>query len=1061
VANAYLSASKTTPSSEEGVPIRMTRRVLAACLAAALAVAVSPAWSGGAKQVQPRRNDYTAYLLDHLKIWPREVGRRVMADDTPIPASLIARKQRERAAAAAADPCESSDKPVGCRKSFTVWFPKTGAYESVPFVLGAKGPHSYVWVMEATYDPTDATAATRTGIVGGIVSKSQAEEAAERYEKVYEIDRAYFGHEPNPLEKPYRTPPRLPENWRDADGDVHVNIVNYPIDAGASYVAGYYSSSDEYPREISPNSNEGEFFFMNSLMMDVGGDEYTGVLAHEFYHMIQFANDSNEETWINEGMADIAIEVNGFDVLGHLNEFFDTPEGDQLNHWGGAVLDYGTAYAFLTYLFEHYGGPDDPTTEFKENYTIGKEITQVAQDGFDGVEVVLKANPRKPLIAPYYRSRTVDDVYLDWTIANYLDDTTIDAGQYGYYTQNLTVAPMSSTSEYPSSESDAITPYTNRYYEFISAGDGTGSLLADREVPIVNNRQGLPSGTHEYWGNRGDEMTTTMTRAADLRGASAPTLTFWYWYDIETDWDYAYLEVSTDAGETWTPVACCESRGTDPNGNNEATTEAAGITGLSGVDDVMETLQTAATTVASETGGEIYLVEPTWVEESVDLSEFKGKEALIRFRYQTDAAVTNPGFTVDDVALADGAREIWPLDTAESADVPWQLEGNTALSFARITPLIPNRLVPQVIKFGARTLVSRPGARASGAKASGSDSMDALTSVLVVSSLSRVSSESFDYGVKAKASPQGNIAAPVLEEAADEIKLPYTLEWKPASNAGKLSPKEYVVEETQLLADVFFDDAENGLSNWQTSSSGTPAQWQQSGDTSHSGSSSFFARAIKGVATQEMILASKEKLAVPLQGATELRFWSYIHAEFNSAGFVEASPDGETWTTLTSVHHDGLVTDGVAEIIAGRQMTEHVASLDPFRGREVFIRFRYFDDELCCVDQVPFGWYVDDIAIRTVQRSEIGRTPQTAFTLTARPNGTNTYRVVARYTENLQGPWSSPLTARVSGGIVSGGAPARPPRGLAATGVGGASWLGWALVLGAAAFAVRLRRRVT
>jgi hypothetical protein len=983
-----------------------------------------------------------------------------MADDTLITPSLIARKQRERAAAAAADPCDSGDKPVGCRKSFTVWFPKTGAYESVPFVLAAKGLHSYIWVMEATYDPTDATAATRTGVAGGVVSRSQAEEAAERYEKVYEIDRAYFGHEPNPLEKPYRTPPRLPENWRDADGDVHVNIVNYPIDTGASYVAGYYSSSDEYPREVSPNSNEGEFFFMNSLMMDVGGDEYTGVLAHEFYHMIQFANDSNEETWINEGMADIAIEVNGFDVLGHLNEFFDTPEGDQLNHWGGAVLDYGTAYAFLTYLFEHYGGPDDPATEFKENYTIGKEITQVAQDGFDGLEIVLKTNQRKPLIVPYYRNRTIDDVYLDWTIANYLDDTTIGVGQYGYYTQNLTVAPMSSTSEYPSNETDFITPYTNRYYEFISAGDGTGSLLADREVPIVDNLQGLPSGTHEYWGNRGDEMTTTMTRAADLRGASAPTLTFWYWYNIETDWDYAYLEVSTDAGKTWTPVACCESRGTNPNGNNEATAEAAGITGLSGVDEVMETLQTAATTVSSETGGEIYLVDPTWVEESVDLSAFKGKQALIRFRYQTDAAVTNAGFTVDDVALGDGGREIWPLDTAESADVPWQLEGNTALSFARITPLIPNRLVPQVIKFGARTIVSRPGARASGSKASGSDSMDALTSVLVVSSLTRVSSESFDYGVKAKASPQGNLEAPVLEEAADELKLPYTLQWKPASNAGKLSPMLYVVEETHLLAELFSDDAEGGLGNWETSASETSPGWSESQDTAHSGSRSFFAQGIEGLPAQEAVLRSKEKLSVPATGSAELRFWSYFFSEADAAGYVEASPDGESWTTVGTVRHDGLPTVAALEAADGWIMTEQVASLDAFRGASVFIRFRYFDDFPNYVDEVPHGWYVDDVAVRSVERAEIGRTPQTAFTLTARPNGTNTYRVVARYTENLQGPWSSPLTASVSGGIVSGGSPARPPRGLAATGVGGAPWLGLALVLGAAAFAVRLRRRV-
>ncbi|MGH2785921.1 MAG: hypothetical protein ACRDJ1_11720 [Actinomycetota bacterium] len=1065
----------------------MRRRLTSVSLAfAVLAIVVPGQWStaSGARKALPR-NDYTRYLLDHDKLPHKALARKIMSNPAQIPASLIETKQQKRVAAAAVDPCESTDRPLGCEDSFFVSLPAGGTRE-IPVVLAAKGPHSYIWVFQPSYDPTDATGSAHVADTGGTVTATEAQTAADRFEKIWEIDRAYFGHEANPLEKPFRLPPRLPSNWRDADGDVHINIVNYPMDAGATYTAGYFSPSDEYPAEVNPQSNEGEFFYMNSVMLTVGGDTYAGVLAHEFYHMIQFANDSNEESWINEGMADIAIEVNEIPGLveGHQSEFFNTPEGDQLNTWGGQIIDYGIAYSYLTYFLEHYGGPDDPKTHFKENYTIAKDITNVAADGFEGLDVVLKKNPRKSLIDPYYRDKTADDVYLDWTIANYLDDTSIGAGQYGYANQDLTVQPMESFTEYPAAVADqTITPYTNRYYDFVSAGDGKVALNVDRQVQIVNNLEGIPSGTHEYWSNRGDDMATSMTRAADLRGTSNPALTFSYWYDLETDWDYVYLEVSEDAGKSWTPLVCCEARGTDPNGNNQAASQAAGITGQSGVEEVIEQITYQGDNNAAgeplglrgPLGG-----DPAWVEETVDLATYAGKQVLIRFRYQTDAAVNFPGFTVDDVALADGSRSIWALDDAESENPAWKLEGDTALTFKRIVPLIRNNLTPQLIKFGGATIVDRPSVTTKGEVTTGAGPMDATHAVLVVSSLTRVTSEVFGYGVDANASPLSGLTAPVLDALPKEISLPFTLKWKPASKAGTLSPRQYVVEEIRLLGSQFTDDAEAGLERWDLSGTTTaPLSWETSGEVVHSGASSFFARAIEGLPNQQAIMTTKEKVKVPSMGTAVLNFWSYFMNEGDSGGYVEVSTDGETWRAIKTVRRDAFVLDALAEALGERTMVEESASLDDFRGREILIRFRLSENDIPIlsvndvglygtnwVDEVPFGWYVDDVVLRAGELHEVGTTAgnATSFTLPkgSSVGGNTSYRVVARYTGTLQGPFSNAAQTKVTGGAGRasvGGTKTTNQKPLPATGVGSSGLAGFALLGTAGALAAWSRRR--
>lgn len=154
-------------------------------------------------------------------------------------------------------------------------------------------------------------------------------------------------------------------------------------------------------------------------------------------------------------------------------------------------------------------------------------------------------------------------------------------------------------------------------------------LLPDKTVDF---NIGAPySGEFFYYSGEGNNLDNTMTREVTLP-AGTVTLTAKVRYDIELDWDYAYLTVN---GE---PVQTNLSTDTDPNGQNFG----HGITG--------------------STEGE-------WVDLTADLSAYAGQTVTLGFRYWTDGAVSEAGFSVDDIAITS-----LPLDDAET-DPGWTYNG--------------------------------------------------------------------------------------------------------------------------------------------------------------------------------------------------------------------------------------------------------------------------------------------------------------------------------------------------------------------------------------------------
>ena len=929
---------------------------------------------------------YDKALLAHTSLEPVVRGEQIMAGEN----ILAPGEAPQSSAAVAASPTANvtqngvcnDQKPeatVGETRIFWVHNFKLGADIQKTFQLAAKTDHVYMWVA--------------TEQLGTVVTPAQAQAGAEHFEGIYATNRSYFGREAQCDALPFRQPPRLEEiwggPWYDADDDRHINIVNFDPDVGATVVAGYYSSADEYPKTVNEHSNEGEFFYMNSLLFTPGTATYDSILAHEFYHMIQFANDANEETWVNEGMADVAIEVNGFGTLtsSHTSGYANTPH-DQLTTWDGELYDYGNAYAYFSYFLEHYGPADDSGTAFKENYALAKDITQFERDGLAGVDDILASNPYKSGLAPSYQDNSANDVYLDRAVANIVNDRSLADGQYGYgQLASFSVNPHGGSSSYPASGSGETAPYGDRIYVFDSAADGTFRVDADPLIPIVNNLDGMPSPTHELWGNRVDESVTFAEREAVLPAGSNPRLRFGYWYDIEQDFDYAYLRVSDDGGATWDNLECCGAEGpdTNPNGNNRGN----GITGLSGGP----------------------LLGPIWQNADVDLSAYAGKTVKIRFEYVTDPAVLHPGFTVDNVELVAGGTQIWPLATFESGLDGFTVGGNGAATFLRIEPNQPNQLTLQLVKVGRGIGVSRHTGTATEETVSASGPMDSFRTYAIFTSLTPITSELYNFDWTAEASaPPTLTPATLTATSGSRIRL----DWTPAGNAGALPPMSYLVEESTIFDQPIDDDAESGLApDWTSETTGVGALgWTTSGNKKRSGAQSFWGTAPEGAVDTASILRFNRPMPLPAGGRTLLTFADWHINESDDSVHVDVREVGTTgWTTVFSSGRSALPDESLPSF-ATEPMSERKVDLAAWKGKTIELRFRFQAGSANRAGSTPFGWYVDDIKLVTEDWSQIAEVPGTTTSYVVnRTSGTFFYRVAALYTPFALGPYSNVASA--------------------------------------------------
>jgi immune inhibitor A len=431
------------------------------------------------------------------------------------------------------------------------------------------------------------------------------------------------------------------EEWTPGiDADPHINILLARIPGAA---AGYFNSSDELPLWVNEFSSEREMVYINSLAARPGTSYFSSVVAHELCHMIQYGKRKRSQVWFNEGQAQLCELANGFPVS-HAQTFLQLPD-TQLNDWPEleqSQAHYGLAYLFLEFARQQAGGDD--------------LINAFMAHGIDtpaDFDAVLRSRGQ----------RGVEELFLDFVAANAFIGSPAEA-RYSYPSGLAARTPAGATDQDRVTLGNTLSAtaheYAARYVELPRAVMKV-RFEGARETKL------LPTSPHSgktmWWSDRADGLDSTLTRTVDLRGATAPKLSYWTWYEIEKDYDYAYVAVSTDGGARWTTLAAPATTRDDPNGSNLGN----GYTDNSG-------------------GGRT----PAWIQQEVDLVPYAGKEIQLRFEYVTDGALNLHGMAIDDIAIT-GLLS----DDAES-DNGWKAEG-----FVRSTNLVAQRFAVQLLRFTA------------------------------------------------------------------------------------------------------------------------------------------------------------------------------------------------------------------------------------------------------------------------------------------------------------------------------------------------------------------------
>jgi len=275
--------------------------------------------------------------------------------------------------------------------------------------------------------------------------EEELRDLADEFDRViYPKERAAFGSEWNP--------------GIDNDKRITVLVSQLVKDAG-----GYFNTSDGYPQEQIPTSNQREMVYLNIL--NIFSQKNKALLAHEFQHLISFYQktvlyDLEEEIWLNEARSEYAPTVCGYNdvypgsyLADRVDAFLDSPS-DSLTEWKNKVADYGVANLFLHYLVDHYG------LEILTRMTLNHKT---------GIASINQA------LADLGYTETFADIFADWAVANYLNNCQISPeNNYCYLNKNLTYQRLhtdysASYSGFPNlivSRSSSVKDWSPRWYRF-------------------------------------------------------------------------------------------------------------------------------------------------------------------------------------------------------------------------------------------------------------------------------------------------------------------------------------------------------------------------------------------------------------------------------------------------------------------------------------------------------------------------------------------------------------------------------------------------------------------
>ncbi|UCC19534.1 MAG: immune inhibitor A [Promethearchaeota archaeon] len=394
--------------------------------------------------------------------------------------------------------------------------------------------------------------------------------------------------------------------------------------------------------------------------------QYEGTFAHEFQHLVNYDVDADELSWVDEGCSMLAEWICGYGFSpGHISEYLIWHWDDSLTFWQGYLSDYGGVFLWTYYMWEHYGGDE--------------LIWDLCHEQANGIEGWRKVLPKGK------NTKTFDEIFQDWTIANYLDDTSISDGIYGYYGLDIPSEDSEGYSIHSVLEQwrqsqnaplfewivrgvnhegapypyGATLPYTANYVEFYNNKEVSLEFTFDGE-----DATGIEAYSGEYKLSSNGEAWAwyRVHQTIDLSSVSTATLEFYTFYQIEEDWDYGYVEVYD--GSEWCTLQGLNTVNTLPENNGTDNPNCDGGPGDWGLEPTAYFIDGEWNAFTGSSGG--------WIFESMDLSPFAGKEIELYFTYWTDPYTLEAGFFVDDIKIeAIGFFDDFEEDMGWTIDDGW------------------------------------------------------------------------------------------------------------------------------------------------------------------------------------------------------------------------------------------------------------------------------------------------------------------------------------------------------------------------------------------------------
>jgi Immune inhibitor A-like, MAM domain len=383
--------------------------------------------------------------------------------------------------------------------------------------------------------------------------------------------------------------------------------------------------------------------------------------AHEYQHLLESYEDSDEVSWVNEGLSMFAESLTGYldstkpvtaagfsssaqCFLGYSSVQTTvnpnpTPGGPEnsLTIWGDRngseiLCDYGAAETFMEYLAARFG------LDF---------MSALHKDNDNGLTSLRKLTGTRGVAGA--------EVIHDWAAMVALDGVLdrgfrLTGGQPAKYRVPTLAASINWNSP-DAYLNPGAPPNGSDYVRLKGAGNRflkasqirsiafDGSVAFPRRpVEWTVDPQPLDHpGNPALHSGSGGGIDRGLVRQVKVP-SSAPKLTFTTRYDLAPGLDFAFVEVSTNGGRTWRSLA-------------NALTSTSAATGA---------VPTVRRNLPGLTGKSGQGPFPAWVTTSFDLSAYRGKTVLLAFRYVSDPHVTYPGWWIDDIRvgrtlISDGA----------------------------------------------------------------------------------------------------------------------------------------------------------------------------------------------------------------------------------------------------------------------------------------------------------------------------------------------------------------------------------------------------------------------